>query len=81
MEQVLNLALPISILSTQARQVPFFAGIGTLLTQCVFALEQKTPLRQGSRGRAVPSFRTRRYVQDERYFAIEHMDVRREASM
>ncbi len=23
--------------------------------------------------------KTRRYVQDERYFAMEHMDVRREA--
>jgi hypothetical protein len=30
---------------------------------------------------ALSSFRTRRYVQDERYFAIEHMDVRREASL
>ena len=27
-----------------------------------------------------PTFLQDRYVQDERYFAIEHMDVRREAS-
>ena len=32
-------------------------------------------------GGVVSYFRTRRYVQDERYFAIEHMDVRRKASM
>jgi hypothetical protein len=33
----------------------------------------------GRIGGALPPFRTRRYVQDVRYFAIEHMDVRREA--
>ena len=32
-------------------------------------------------GCTVPFFRTRCYVQDERYFAIEHMDVRRKASL
>ena len=32
----------------------------------------------GSGGRAVPYFRTRCYVQDERYIAKEHMDVRRD---
>jgi hypothetical protein len=32
----------------------------------------------GRRGRAVPYFRTRCYVQDERYIAGEHMDVRRD---
>ena len=36
---------------------------------------------RGRRGRAVPYFRTRCYVQDERYFAIEHRDVRRKASL
>ncbi|MDX2416127.1 MAG: hypothetical protein QNK19_01570 [Xanthomonadales bacterium] len=35
----------------------------------------------GRQGGVVSYFRTRRYVQDERYFAIEHMDVRRKASM
>ncbi|MDX2417486.1 MAG: hypothetical protein QNK19_08505 [Xanthomonadales bacterium] len=35
----------------------------------------------GRQGGAVSYFRTRRYVQDERYFAIEHMDVRRKASL
>ena len=35
----------------------------------------------GRQGRTVPCFRTRCYVQDERYFAIEHRDVRRKASL
>jgi len=33
----------------------------------------------GRIGGVLPPFRTRRYVQDVRYFAKEHMEVRREA--
>ena len=36
-------------------------------------------IQHGRQGGAVSYFRTCRYVQDERYFAIEHRDVRRKA--